>query len=85
VNCRAKESDVPGFASIPLVHLRDLVTALAGEICRFQWGVVDDAFSKGNWAIEPHVRNDTSGKGQEDGGFAEHCDVGLCVVVVFGL
>jgi hypothetical protein len=80
VNGRTTEGDVSGLTGIPLIHLRDLIVALARIVCRCQRRVADDTHAKGNWVSESHVRSDAGRKGQENRSLGEHCSVGFCVL-----
>lgn len=75
---RALEADGLGFASIPLVHLSDVVhtrTLLAREIARGQRRAGECIFAERDRVQDGHMCSSTGSERQEDGGRGKHVDV----------
>jgi hypothetical protein len=75
VNRRTDERDGLGFASVPLVHLGDLVDAgalLARVVAGCERRAVESILAVGNGVLEDHVRRSAGSKCQKGGSLGEH-------------
>jgi hypothetical protein len=77
VDSRAFEVDDLSRASVPLVHLSDIVytgALLAREVARCKWGTVEGSLAERNGVFDDHVCRDTGDERQEEGSLGEHVD-----------